>query len=127
MDVQHNISQNNSKQPKDSSRNHKAKHNDSECNGNTIGWNGKRSDCIQGNHNNHDRADNPGGNCRSPITNPPTIPIVCPMVVGNRAPASRNNSMVIVINSASTNGGNGTPSLVAAIEKASFEGINPTS
>src|SRR5690625_6981797 len=71
MDVQHNISQDNPKEPKNSSRKHKAKHDDSECNGNTISWNGKRCNCIQGNNNNHDRTDNPGGNCCFPNNQSP--------------------------------------------------------
>lgn len=40
-----------------------------------------------------------------PITIPPTIPIVCPTFVGNRAPASRSNSIVISKNRASKTGG----------------------
>lgn len=43
-----------------------------------------------------------------PSTMPPTIPIVCPILEGNLAPASRNSSITSSIMSTSTNGGKGT-------------------
>lgn len=43
-----------------------------------------------------------------PITIPPTMPKVCPIFVGNLAPASRRNSIVISKKSTSRTGGKGT-------------------
>ena len=58
----------------------------------------------------------PAFTAASPITRPPTIPIVYPIGFGNRIPASRINSIVKAIINVSIYAGNGTPSLAPAIE-----------
>lgn len=67
----------------------------------------------------------PADTAASPITNPPTIPMVWPIGEGNRSPASCNNSIVSTIRKASTTGGKGTASRVAAIDNAISVGNRP--
>ncbi|MNG24940.1 hypothetical protein D3C84_1097200 [compost metagenome] len=49
----------------------------------------------------------PARTTASPITSPPTMLMVCPILDGSRTPASRISSIVNSITSASIKGGNG--------------------
>ncbi|MNP50083.1 hypothetical protein D3C76_1443210 [compost metagenome] len=66
---------------------------------------------------------NPASTAAVPITIPPTIPIVCPILEGRRAPASRSSSKVVSINKASRTGGKGTRLRDSDIEASKFCGI----
>lgn len=50
----------------------------------------------------------PASTAAVPITIPPTMPIVCPILEGSLAPASLNNSIIPSIINASITGLNGT-------------------